>query len=176
MAIGYALLLSLLYTYRVVTEQDKILHRTRTGQAFLSMVFFIGGIMVIVGITMAVIAATFIDSGYGIQAANLAEATATGGAEDAYLQLVRNSTFQDTAGYWVPGTSSTIAIVTVTQSFAECGHEVPAGYAVAASASTVNGRTRVVQAVFAINALTGQVSVVSWDDLPANVYAPLFCG
>lgn len=133
--------------------------KTRKGQAFLAMVFFIGGIMVIVGITMVIIAATFVDSGYGVQASNSAEAAATAGAEDAYLQLVRNSAFSNTSGYGISNSSTTSATVTVTQS------SPSAGFATAVAIATVNGRTRKVQVVFSINATTGQVSVVSWGDV-----------
>jgi 6-phosphogluconolactonase (cycloisomerase 2 family) len=115
------------------------------------MVFFVGGIMIIVGITMAVIAATFIDSGYGVQASNAAESAATAGAEDAYLQLVRNSAFVYPSGYNVAN-----ATVTVTQT---------GSIATAISVATVSGRTRKVQAVFAVNAATRQISVVSWGDV-----------
>ena len=122
------------------------------------MVFFIGGIMLVIGITMAVIAVTFIDSGYGVQASNAAEVAATAGAEDAYLQLIRNSTFAATSGYNVSSGSAS-AIVTVTQS------SPSAGYATAISQATVNGRTRKVQVVFSVNATTGQITVVSWGDV-----------
>jgi hypothetical protein len=140
-------------------EQGIFPGRARTGQAFLSMVFFIGGIMVLVGITMVVIAATFVDAGYGIQASNSAEAAATAGAEDAYLQLIRNSAFQNTSGYAVSNTGTTSATVTVAQG------SPSAGYATAVSLATVGGRTRKVQVVFAVNAGTGQVAVVSWADV-----------
>ncbi len=139
--------------------QDMFPDRTRTGQAFLSMVLFVGGIMVLVGITMVIITATFVDSGYGIQASNSAEAAATAGIEDAYIQLIRNGAFQNTSGYVVSNTSTTFAIVTVAQG------SPGVGYATAVSLATVSARTRKVQAVFAINAATGQVAVVSWADV-----------
>ena len=122
------------------------------------MVIFVGGIMVIVGITMAVITATFIDAGYGIQASNAAEAAATAGAEDAYLQLVRNSTAPP-SGYVVPNGTTTSATVTISS------NTPSAGFSTAVSMATVSGRTRKVQVVFAVNAATGQVSVVSWGDV-----------
>jgi hypothetical protein len=130
----------------------------REGQAFLSTVFFIGGIMVIVGITMAIIAATFIDAGYGIQASNAAEAAATAGAEDAYLQLIRNSATPP-SGYVVPNGTMTSATVTISP------NTPSSGFATAVSVATVNGRTRKVQVTFAVNTTTGQVSVISWADV-----------
>jgi hypothetical protein len=122
------------------------------------MVFFVGGIMIVVGITMAVIAATFIDTGYGVQASNAAEAAATAGAEDAYIQLVRNSTFSNTSGYNIANGSST-ATVTATQ------NSPSSGYVTVIATATVNGRTRKVQVVFAVNSATGQIAVVSWADV-----------
>ena len=122
------------------------------------MIFFIGGIMVIVGITMAVLAATFVDAGYGAQASTVAEATAMAGAEDAYLQLVRNSTFSSALGYSLTNGSST-ATVTVTQ------NSPVSGQTTAVSTATVNGRTRKVQAIFGVNSGTGQITVISWGDV-----------
>ena len=50
-----------------------------TGQAFLSTVLLLGGMMVVISVTVAVLAATFVDSGYGLQASNQAGSIAAAG-------------------------------------------------------------------------------------------------
>jgi len=141
-----------------VVKSDTNLKHSR-GQAFLSMVFFIGGIMLVTGITMAVIAAAFIDSGYGAQAADNAETAAFAGIEDAMLQLARNSEL--TGGGQVQyalASGNYFATVTV-------GVPTGAGLVTVVSTATVSSRMRKVQAVLSVNPATGQVAVVSWVDV-----------
>ena len=121
------------------------------------MVFFIGGIMVLGAITMAIITATFIDAGYGAQAVNVAEATATAGAEDAYLQIIRNSTVSSTYTFADASSSANVVITPSTPS---------AGLTTVLSTATVKNRTRKVQVVFSVDPTTGRVALVSWGDVP----------
>ena len=125
-----------------------------SGQAFLSTVLIIGGIMIIIGATVAVLAATFVDSGYGLQASNKAESVATAGANDAYLRLVRNSLFSS-GGY----------TVTVPEGVATVSVSSSPNAASVLSAATVSGRTRKISALFAISSSTGQVMLVLWQDV-----------
>jgi hypothetical protein len=122
------------------------------GQTFLALVLLIGGIVVFIGLTLAFLASSFIDTGYGYQASVQAEAIAASGAQDALLQLDRNAGFS-TGGYVVSVGSSTAA-VSVTNS---------GGTATILSVATVANRTRKVSVVAAISASTSQVSVVSWQ-------------
>ena len=114
--------------------------------------------MLVAGTTIAFVTVTFIDSSYGTQASQNAEAAAAGGVQDAYLNLVRNSTFASAGGYPVPSAATT-ATVTVTQ------NSPSAGLATVLSTATVLFRTRKIQAVFSINPTTGQVSPVSWNQI-----------
>jgi hypothetical protein len=129
-----------------------------SGQAFLSTVLIIGGVMILIGATVAVLAATFVDSGYGLQASNQAESVATAGVNDAYLQLDRNAAFSS-SGYSVsvPNGSETVV---VTQ-----GSGSSAGTATVLSSATVNGRTRKISALFSISTSTGQVILALWQDV-----------
>jgi len=127
----------------------------RRGQAFLALIFFIGGIVLLIGITIAFLANSFIDSGYGYKAALQAEAVATSGANDAMLQLQRNSGFSS-GGYNMTVGSST-ATVTVTQ------NSPSSGFITILSTATVSNRTRNVNVVLSLNATTSQTSVVSWQ-------------
>ncbi len=117
----------------------------------------IGAIVLVVGTTIAFVTATFIDSSYGTQASQNAEAAAAGGVYDAQLRLVRGDI---AAGgtYTVP-TAATTATVTVTP------NSPSAGLATVLSMATVLFRTRKIQAVFAIDPTTGQVSLVSWNEV-----------
>jgi hypothetical protein len=138
---------------KVMTRKDQ-----EKGQAFLSLVLLVGGAMILIGLTLAFLATSFVDTGYGYQALTQAEAIATSGVEDALLQLDRNPNFGNTTGYsyTLPVASST-AMVTVTQS------DPSAGFVTILSSATVGNRTRNVTVIAAVNASTSQVSVVSWQ-------------
>ena len=110
------------------------------------------------GATVAVLAATFIDSGYGLQASDQAESVATAGVNDAFLRLVRNDAFSDPGGYSV-AVSDGSATVSVTQDSPSLG------LAAVLSSATVSGRTRKISAVFSISSSTGQVMLASWQDV-----------
>lgn len=126
------------------------------GQAALSFVFLIGVIIISIGSTLAFLAASFLSSGYGFQAANRALAVASAGAEDGLIQLVRNKDFSATTAYSVP-VGSDSASVTVNQN-------APApGQATIVSSATVFFRQRKIQVIAAINSTTTKVDVVSWQ-------------
>ena len=127
------------------------------GQAFLSTVLLIGGVVVFIGAGIALLAATFVDSGYGLQASNQAEAIATAGVNDAFLRLVRNSSFSS-AGYVVTLTGGSAAVV-VSSSTPITGETT------VLSSATVSGRTRKINAIFGITSSTGQVVLASWQDV-----------
>jgi len=111
--------------------------------------------MIVVSAAVAVLAATFIDSGYGLQASNTAESVATAGANDAFLHLVRNSQFSMPGGYavTVPNGSANVTVNNYGTS------------ASVLSIATVKSRTRKISAQFSINASSGQVMVVLWQDV-----------
>lgn len=133
-------------------------HAPSAGQAFLSTILLIGSIMIVIGAGVAVIAATFLDSGYGLQAVDRAESVATAGVNDAFLRLVRNGAF--TSGGYSVTVPSGIATVTVTQ-----GTSSATGLDTVLSSATTNGRTRKISAVFSVSSSTGQVTLVSWQDV-----------
>lgn len=134
---------------------------TRKGQVFLALVFFIGGIVAIVGLLIAFLAASSADTGYGVAAASSAESAATAGAEDALLRLDRNPAFPLGSGvsqpYTVTSASST-ASVTVT-------NPSSSGQATILSVATVSGHTKKIQVVVSENPTTEQVTIVSWTEI-----------
>ena len=135
-----------------------ILDSRHAGQATLSLVFLIGGIIILVGVSLSFLVISFISSGYGYQASNRALGAATGGVEDALLRLVRDTDLTALTPYEVPLDSYT-ANVTVTQDSPVAGLVTILSYA------TVAGYQRRIQAVVAVDSDTGQVSLISWDQL-----------
>lgn len=117
----------------------------------------VGGVLVVIAATVAVLATTFIDSGYGLQASNKAESVATAGANDAYLRLVRAGSFSS-GGYTVtmPEGSATVSVAQGSPAVGE---------ATVLSTATIGGRTRKINAVFGVSSSTGQVTSVSWQDV-----------
>jgi len=123
----------------------------------LSTVLIIGGIMIVIGTGVAVLAATLVDSGYGMQASEKAESIATAGANDAFLRLVRTSSFSS-GGYTVTMPEGS-ATVSVTQNSPSTGEVT------VLSSATVSSRSRKISAVFAVSTSTGQVSLVLWQNV-----------
>ena len=119
------------------------------------MALLVGGIVIAAGILFAFFVASFIDSGYGLQASYIAEATATSGVEDAFLQLVRNGSFSSPSGYAI-NVGGNAAAVTVS---------VPSsGLITILSVATVSLRTRKITAVVSENPTTSQITLVSWQE------------
>lgn len=128
------------------------------GQAFLALVFLIGTIVVLIGVTLAFLANSFVDTGYGYQDLIQAQSLATSGAEDALLQLDRSGTS------WNPGTytlfvGSSTASVTVTQ------NSPSTNYYTIISAATVSNHVGKVDVVAYVASSTSQVSIISWQNV-----------
>jgi uncharacterized protein (UPF0333 family) len=128
---------------------------SRKGQAFLALILLIGGVVAMIGITIAFLAGSFVDSGFGYQAEAQAAGAATSGAEDALLQLDRNSNFA-TSSYSL-AVGSTTAVISVTQGAPS------ANFVTVLSAATVSSHTQKINVVLSRNAFTGQMTVVSWQ-------------
>jgi hypothetical protein len=136
-----------------------------SGQTALSLIFVIGGIIVLFSATLAFLALSFLNSTYGFQAANRAAALAEGGVDDAMLQLARDREFES-GGYCVPyhedvgSCPSDHAQVTATQNTPGIGQVTVVSEAV------VRRYRRKVQAVFAVNASTSLVRLISQEQAP----------
>lgn len=128
------------------------------GQATLALVFLIGGIVVVIGVSLAFIVLSFINSGYGFQSSNRALAVAAAGVEDAIIKLVRNKDFSAASPYDVP-------VGTYTASVSVAQNTPVSGRVTIVSTAAVGAYKRKVQAVVAVNSATGQVQLVSWDQL-----------
>lgn len=130
--------------------------RIRSGQATLSLVFLIGGIILIMSVTLAVLVMSFLNSGYGFQAANRSLAAAQAGVQDAHLKLLRDNELTGTYSF---ANGSSTANVTVTQD------SPSAGKVTVVADATFSGYTRKVQAIFAVNATSSEVNLISWSQL-----------
>lgn len=128
------------------------------GQAALSLVFMIGGIALLVAITLALVAISFMNSTFAFQSANQALAAATSGVEDALLTFARNGTNFSSRSWNLPPNCSGngCASVLMTQN---------GGVATIISTATVFSSQRKIQVVAALDQNTGQVSVLSWTVL-----------
>jgi len=130
------------------------------GQSFLATIFLVGIVIIGIGVTLLFLTNSSIDAGYGYQAAVKAEAVATSGAEDALLQLTRDSSFQNTSGYTVTVGTDT-ATVTVTPDL------LNASKVTIVSKATISSRVSQITVVVFINSTTDQISVVSWQATPS---------
>ena len=127
------------------------------GQSLVALVILIGTVAVLIGVTLAFLANSFVDTSYGYSALVQADAAASAGVQDALLQLNRNVGFTNTGGYTVPVGSST-ATVTVTASST-------AGFVTILSVATVSHRTRKISAVISVSTTTNQAYIVSWQTI-----------
>lgn len=131
------------------------LSRETSGQATLSLVFLVGGIIILISVTLAFLVVTFLNSSYGYQASNRALATAQAGVEDAYLQLARNKDFAPSPYQVTVGAN--IATVTIAQNAPSTGRVT------ITATSTVSRYQRKVQAIVSVATSTGELHVLSFE-------------
>lgn len=128
------------------------------GQATLALVFLIGGIILVVGVSSAFVVTSFITSGYGFQSASRAAMVANAGIDDALIKLIRNKDFSSPTPYQLP-VGEYSASVTVVQNYPA------AGKVTITSTAAVRAHQRKVQAIAAVDAASGEVQLVSWEQL-----------
>lgn len=133
------------------------------GQAALSTVFLIGGVIVLFGISLALITLSFSGATLGFHAATKALALSVGGVKDAEMQLIRDASFSDASGYCVPYAvppcpAGTATVLVVQNSPA-------AGEVTVTADAVVSMRHRKVRAVYSLTASTTQLTPVSFQEL-----------
>lgn len=120
------------------------------GQAALSLVILVGGIIIAIGVGLAFIVGSSISASAAYQAGVRAEHVAVAGVSDAMLRLVRDRGFADVSGYTMP-IDTYQATVTVQQN-------VPsAGKATITSLARVSGYKRTLQVIVSIDQITGEI-------------------
>ena len=143
---------------KVISHKSLVIssRRASRAQAALSTVLLIGGIIVLIGMSIAFLASSFLNSSQGYRQAQRAQAVVISGVEDALIQLARNKDFAST-GYSLTVGSSTVS-VSVTQ-------DSPAtGQATIVASSSVSSYQRTARVVVSRNASTSQTTVVSWTE------------
>lgn len=128
--------------------------KPRIGQAVLSLVFIIGGIITVIGLTLAILANTIINSTSGFQAVERSQAAAVSGANDALMRLSRVKGLSGTYSMPIDDNS---ASVTITQD------SPSSGLVTIISSSTVSRREVRLRVVVSRNSTSGVISLVSWE-------------
>jgi len=135
------------------------LPHTHRGQSALAVTLVIGGIAILIGVTLAILAISFLNSAFGFQNANRAQAIAMSGISDAMVQFVRNKDFPSSS-YCVPlGCGVNSATVTITQ------HSPTVSQATVSSTAAILNYTKRLQAIISIDQTTGLVTLFSLTSL-----------
>ena len=124
------------------------------GQAILSLVFLIGSIVTLLGITMAFLANSLINITGGFRAAEQAQSVAVSGAYDALMRLSRAKEF---SGAYIVPINDWSANVTMVQD------SPSAGLATITSNAVASRRRKEVRVVVSRNPVNGAISLVSWE-------------
>ena len=143
--------------------------KSKRGQTMLSLIFLVGGVIITIGITLSILAISFLTSIAGYRSSAIAEAAAISGANDGILQVVRNSGFSTASlsgsngspsgSYGLPF-SSVSDFVTITQG-------IPlANEATIISLAQIGSTERKIQVVVSIDPTTKKVDVVSYQKIP----------
>lgn len=139
-----------------LNSKSSILTSRLFGQAALSTILLLSGIIVFAGVALGALSLSFLNASGGFQNSNRARVVAEGGIEDALLQLARNKSFSNTGGYCVPlGCGADSALVTVTQDTPSIDR-----ITVLSTATVLLYRVRT-QAILAIDRESGAFSLVS---------------
>lgn len=127
---------------------------SRKGQSVLGLVIVIGSIVVIVGITLAFLAISFLNSVYIYDASLKARALAMSASEDALLTLTRKAL--PSSGSWSYSSSSYSYTIT---------RPAPGQVTIVGTSTGVNQLIRKESIVnAAVDGVTGQVNSYSWQD------------
>ncbi|TSC82674.1 MAG: hypothetical protein G01um101420_197 [Parcubacteria group bacterium Gr01-1014_20] len=138
------------------------------GQAALSLVFLVGGTVVLIGTTLTFLVISFINTTFGYQAANRALGVAFAGANDGLWKLSKNRDFggsyynQSLCDYSLP-IGSDQAHVIITRKDGSCGSPRPTNpnEAWIYSEASYLGRVRRINMVVSIDPISGRVVVTS---------------
>ena len=130
------------------------------GQAAISLVFLVGGTVLLIGVTLTFLVVSFINTTFAYRAANRALGVAIAGVNDALLQLSRNrgAFLGVSCEYDLKVGDVDYTHITVANRGGLCG-QVPPGSAQIVSESTVLGRTRRVEVTVFIDRSTGKIAV-----------------
>ncbi|MCX7589932.1 MAG: hypothetical protein N2Z85_03290 [Patescibacteria group bacterium] len=131
-------------------------YKLNSGQAALSTIILIGGIITLITITLVIIISSYATSAYSYQNSQRALAVANAGADDALLRLVRDKDFENTSGYIVYSGSDS-ATVKVVQDIAN-------KKAIILSVANILGYNKKVRAIVSINN-DGEVRLIKREQI-----------
>lgn len=124
------------------------------GQAALSTVFFIGGVIILVSILLSFFAASFIASTYGFSLSQRTLSGAISGVDDALLRLSRQKDLSGSYSFSLDGSTVTVTIASVSSVQREI-----------VSSATIAGYRRQVRVVVGISTSSGAFSPGTWQGL-----------
>lgn len=132
----------------------RLVRGSLTGQAVLSTIFIIGGIIVTIALSLAFLATSFVNSAYGFRVSEKAAEVASSGASDALVRLLRDNKCCSPSTYPVVVGSDT-ATVTVAQ-------DSPAvGKITITSSATISFHQRTETIVVSKNSTSGLITIIS---------------
>jgi len=138
-------------------KKIKINIKKNNGQAALSTMLVIGGLISLIALTLVVIISSYISSSYGFQYSQRALAVANAGADDALIQLTRNKSFENQTGYAV-NVSNDTAIVQVIQNSPQSGEAT-----IISIANVLNYKSRV-RVIVSIND-NGEIRIIKREQI-----------
>lgn len=125
------------------------------GQATLSVVLLIGGIVSTIVIAISLVSIGLIGTGFGADAQQRARGGALAGIEDAALRLARDTSYAGTYSVDVGVTTASVTVYASTPS---------SGFSAVSSAATYGLRRVRLYAVYAIDPATAVPTLVSLAD------------
>ncbi len=153
----------------------------KNGQVALSLVFLIGGVVLLVGVTLVFLVYSFLISSSGLQASNRALAVALAGANDALVHLSRDRLFAGPGGLgpncmsynFLAGGDVALMLVAQEESincmdWQSLPFVPPSGQVFVDADATVSGRRRLIEMVLSVNRSTGEVRVISLKQKSGN--------
>jgi hypothetical protein len=138
-------------------KKIKINIKKNNGQAALSTMLVIGGLISLIALTLVVVISSYISSSYGFQYSQRALAVANAGADDALIQLTRNKSFENQTGYTVNVLNDT-ATVQVIQNSPQSGEAT-----IISIANVLNYKSRV-RVIVSIND-NGEIRIIKREQI-----------
>ncbi len=140
--------------------------KSGAGQAALSLVFLVGGTVVLIGTTLTFLVISFINTTFGYQAANRALGVALAGANDALWKLSKDRSYAvvaATCDYNLPVGSDQAHVVTARKDGVCGGASKPTNpnEAWINSEASYLGRIRRINMVVSIDPISGRVEITS---------------
>ncbi len=137
----------------------KLINNKKRGIALLPAVLMIGIIVVELGIALAFVIYLSNLSSYGVRLSQEALHAAQAGANDAILRTIKDKDFPTVGSVYTITIGRASIQITVSKNQPDTGQNTITAVA------TVLTRQKSIQAIISINSITGEVSVVSFEEI-----------